>query len=246
MQHILDRQFDGVLEIQFNRPEKKNAVTGPMYQRLHELLEKGAADDAIKVIYIRGHDNCFSAGNDVGDLAKGMQSNSNHAGNFIATMIAMEKPVVAAVSGVAIGIGATLLFHCDLIYADEGATLITPFTKLGVCPEAGASYALAARIGAVRANDMLLRSQPLGARKALEMGLINDVFETSKLHKEVERIAVELAALPSRSVQFTKKLIRREYADKSQQAFDAEIKGFQELLESPDAKMAFEAFLSKK
>ena len=243
--HILEQQYDGVLEITFNRPEKKNSITAPMYQRLYTLLAMADDEKAIKAVYIRGHEGCFCAGNDIADLAKGMQASSQGVGNFMHKIIHMNKPIIAGVSGVAIGIGATLLFHCDLVYADDSAIFSTPFTKLGVCPEAGSSYAIPARIGTVHANDMLLRSSSFSAQQALQMGMINTLFAKKDLHEEVKKIAIEIATLPSASVQFTKKLIRREYAEKSQQAFDAEVKGFQELLESPDAQAAFARFLGK-
>lgn len=244
-QHILDQRYDNVLEVRFNRPEKKNAITPEMYQRLDVLLLDASKDSSIHVIYLRGSEGCFSAGNDVADLARGMRTSAGGAGNFMSTVIAMDKPIVAAVSGAAIGIGATMLFHCDLIYADESALLVTPFTRLGVCPEAGASYALPARIGAVRAADMLLRNTPVNAQEALHMGLINAVLPKKTLYDEAKKIAVELAGLPAQSVQYTKKLMRREYASKSQDAFEAEMEGFKDLLESPDAKKAFAAFLNK-
>jgi enoyl-CoA hydratase/carnithine racemase len=244
-QHILDRQYDGVLEITFNRPKKKNSSTVDMYQRLHALIKMAEQDDAIHVVYIRGHEGCFCAGNDVADLAAGMQSSGQGAGDFMGAMINMKKPMVAAVSGFAIGIGATLLFHCDFIYADDSAILRTPFTLLGVCPEAGSSYALPARIGEVRAAGMLLRGLPMNARQALECGLISEIFPAKSLHKEAEKCATELAALPARSMQITKQLMRRQYAENSQSAFNAEMQGFKELLASPDAQAAFAGFLNK-
>lgn len=244
--HILSRRDDGVLEIRFNRLEKKNAITPAMYQELNVLLDEASAEHDIKAVYLRGDQGCFSAGNDVADLARGMQTSSRGAGNFMSKMIAMNKPLVAAVSGPAIGIGATMLLHCDLIYADDSAVLVTPFTRLGVCPEAGASFALPSRIGPVRAAHMLLRNAPVSAREALSMGLINEIFPQDELYSKTEEIAKELAALPAASIQATKKLMRGEYAERSQLTFDAEVEEFKHLLESPDAKKAFADFLSKK
>ena len=244
--HLLVDVADAVMTVQFNRPEKKNAITQPMYRALFEALDGADKDDGVHVVLLRGTEGCFSAGNDINDLATGMRVTSAPAGNFMNQLMNMQKPLIAAVSGPAIGIGLTMLLQCDLIYADPSARFVTPFTALGVCPEAGASFSLAQRVGYTRAAEMLLLSDPVDADKAAEIGLINAVFPADRLYAEAQTIAKRLAQFSPTSVRLTKSLMHTFESEQSQQAFDREIEGFKTLLESPAAKAAFAAFLDKK
>ena len=237
---------DGVLELRFNRPEKKNAITKPMYGALLENMRRAADEEDIRVVLFRGTDDCFCAGNDISDLAAGFADASDASGEFMKLLMNPTKPLVAAVSGPAIGIGATLLMHCDLIYADDSAVFRTPFTHLGVCPEAGSSYTMPARLGYRKAAEMLLLSKKVDAAEALAMGLLNAVLPHEELYAHARAVALKLAALPSASVQLTKRLMRHTHGKESLAAFDREIEAFTELLESPAAQAAFAAFMEKK
>ena len=244
--NILTSVAAGVLTIQFNRPEKKNAVSPAMYASLYEALQRTESDKSIRAILIRGDHGCFCAGNDIADLAGGMQVTSKAAGNFMHQLMVCELPVVAAVSGPAIGIGMTLLLQCDLIYADQSAFFTAPFTRLGVCPEAGSSFSLAQRVGYAKAAEMLLLSKRVAADEALAMGLINDIVPAAKLYEHSFEVARQLAGFSPVSVQTTKSLLHHFESDQSRLAFDREIEGFRVLLESPEAKAAFEMFLASK
>ncbi len=243
-ENILIHTEGPVMEIRFHRPEKKNSVTGAMYKALHQGLADAAREDAVRAVVIRGSDDCFCAGNDIADLAAaGSGQGASAAGDFMESLATFPKPLLAAVSGPAIGIGATLLPQCDLVYADESAYFVTPFTTLGVCPEAGSSFSLAACIGPRRAAEMLLLGEKLDARQALEAGLINAIFPPRELYRETAETAKRLASLSAVSVRTTKQLMRHEFAGSSQEAFAREIRGFAELLSSEEAQQAFAAFL---
>ena len=235
-----------VTEIRFNRPHKKNALTSPMYQGLQRALEAAAADDAVRAVLVRGTDDCFCAGNDIAELAAAADVQDPSAGGFMRTIAEFDKPLVAAVSGPAIGIGTTLLLHCDFVYADDTAIFITPFTTLGVCPEAGASFLLAERIGPVRAAEMLLLGVRVDAAQAQEINLINRVVPAASLYEEAQKTAQQLAAMSPIAVQASKRLMRHRSSSESMQAFDREIKEFASLLSSEEAQQTFAAFLSNK
>ncbi len=242
--HILVKT-GSVTEIRFNRPEKKNAVTGDMYQALYQALQTASADDKVRAVFLRGTDDCFCAGNDIADLAAAADMQNPAAGEFMRILAEINKPLVAAVSGPAIGIGTTLLLHCDFVYADETALFSTPFTTLGVCPEAGSSFLLVERIGHVRAAEMLLLSERVNAERAEEIGLINRMVPAAALYEEAEKTAERLAGMSAISVQSSKRLMRHHLGSASMEAFDREIKAFAGLMESEEAQQAFAAFLGK-
>lgn len=247
-ENILVHTEGPVMEIRFHRPEKKNSVTQAMYKALHQGLEDAAGDEAVRSVVIRGSDDCFCAGNDIADLAAaaGAGQDASAAGDFMEKLAAFPKPLLAAVSGPAIGIGTTLLLQCDLVYADSSAYFLTPFTTLGVCPEAGASFSLAACVGPRKAAEMLLLGERLDADQALQAGLINAVFPQQSLYEQTAQAAGRLSALSPASVQLSKRLMRHDFAKSSQNAFAREIEGFAELLSSEEAQQAFAAFLGRE
>lgn len=238
---------DGVLELRFNRPQKKNAVDKAMYAALLENLRRADDEDDIHAVLFRGSDDCFCAGNDIADLAAGFGDGDkeNASGDFMKTLMRIDRPLIAAVSGPAIGIGATMLMHCDFVYADDSAVIRTPFTQLGVCPEAGSSYTMPARLGYRKAAEMLLLGDSMDADAALQAGLLNAVLPNKDLHSRARATALKLAALPAASVRLSKRLMRHIHAEQSLAAFEREIQAFVELLESPQAQAAFAAFMDK-
>ena len=245
--HIQYSVDGAVFILQLNRPEKKNALTRTMYRALGDGLKLAQEDPGIHAILIRGTDDCFTSGNDVNDFAKAQNPDEERPSVYFMKSIAYaEKPIVAAVSGLAIGIGTTLLLHCDLIYASEECFLQLPFTRLGICPEAGSSYLLPEIMGHQRAAELLLLGDRFSSRQALEYGLVNAVFpQQTYLAAALEKTR-ELAALPADAVQTTKKLIKRRLQNMLPETIDLELKEFARLLQTDDAQAIVRAFLNRK
>lgn len=245
--NILYSIEDAVFIIQINRPAKKNALLPGMYTALADGLRLADADNSVNAIVLRGVDDCFTSGNDV----NGFVDNDNNAGErpstqFMKTISTTRKPVIAAISGLAIGIGTTLLFHCDLIYASEQCFLHLPFTRLGVCPEAGSSYLLPKQIGHCRAAELLLLGDRFSATKAKEYGIINEVLPQNEYLQHAMDKAKELASLPAQSVQTSKALLKREQETALCETIDIELQKFGELVKTPEAQAIVQAFLNKK
>lgn len=240
--------IDGkVFVIEINRPEKKNALLPGMYAALAAGLRQANEDSDINVVLLRGTDDCFTSGNDVSSfLASNKPTADRPSAIFMNALNESRKPIVAAISGLAIGIGTTLLFHCDLIYASENCFLQLPFTRLGLCPEAGSSYLLPKQIGHVRAAELLLLGDRFTAAKAKEYGIINEVLPQDQYLEHAMAKARELAALPADSVQSSKELIKRGQQDIVSETIGVELKEFIRLLQTPDAQAIVEAFLNKK
>ncbi|MEX2129915.1 MAG: enoyl-CoA hydratase [Pseudohongiellaceae bacterium] len=236
-----------VFILQINRPEKKNALTRSMYRALGEGFRLAQEDPAINVILIRGTDDCFTSGNDVTDFVRTAAPEEERPSVYFMKSIAYaEKPVIAAVSGLAIGIGTTLLLHCDLIYASEQCYLQLPFTRLGICPEAGSSLLLPEIVGHQRAAELLLLGDRFTAQQAMEYGLVSAVMPQDEyLHYAMGK-AAELAALPDDAVQTTKRLIKRRLQNLLPGTIDLELKEFGRLLQTPDAQAIVQAFLNRK
>lgn len=236
-----------VFVMQIQRPEKKNALLPSMYAALAAGLREANEDQGINVILIRGIDDCFTSGNDVSGFVASENSSSERPS--VALMHALNesrKPIVAAISGLAIGIGTTLLFHCDLIYASESCFLQLPFSRLGLCPEAGSSYLLPRQIGHVRAAELLLLGERFSASKAKEYGIINEVLPQDQYLQHAIDRARELAALPADSVQSSKALIKRGQQSEVNNRIEEELGEFARLLQTPDAQAIVQAFLNKK
>src|SRR6476659_4440328 len=180
-EHIVVSIEDRILTLRFDRPEKKNALTRGMYVGMIEALKQADTDPNVRVVLITGTEVCFTAGNDLVDFANAKPGETSPAILFLQTLIAAQKPVVAAVGGVAVGIGTTMLLHCDLVYAASDARFQLPFVNLGLCPEAGSSVMLPELMGHRRAAELLLFGEPFSAEVARELGIVNAVISGSEV-----------------------------------------------------------------
>lgn len=245
-EHVRVEMRGSILHLEIDRPEKKNALTVEMYQALGDGL-RGAADGGARVILITGAGDAFTAGNDLRDfLERPPASADSPVHRFLEALITTEIPLVAAVQGLAVGIGTTMLLHCDLVYAGRSARFHLPFTSLGLSPEAGSSLLLPQRIGYARAAEMLILGEPLGADDALATGLISGVFDDEALHEEALARAERLAALPPRSVLTTKALMRDANREILPAQMDREMEQFQERLRSDEAREVMRRFFEKR
>jgi len=238
---------DGVQSLRFNRPEKKNAITSAMYGALAEALASGDADPEVCVHLFLGNEAGFTAGNDLGDFLATAQSGKfdSKALAFLKALTATQKPLVAAVDGAAIGVGTTLLLHCDLVFATPNATFKTPFIDLGLVPEAASSLLVPARIGHQRAFELLCMGAPMDAEGALAAGLINAVVPSSKLEAHAREAAQALAQKPQAALLAARRLMRADRAVLDAR-IDEEIELFKTCLKSAEAREAFAAFLEKR
>lgn len=246
--HVKVTYADGVKTLTLARPDKKNALSNEMYGRLADAIDAANDDPASRVIVIRGEGDMFTAGNDVGEFAataRGENANEErHVVRFLHALAATPRPLVAAVNGRAVGVGTTMLLHCDFVLLGEDASLSTPFVNLGLVPEAASTLQLPARIGHLRAYEMFALGEPVTAKQALDWGLANRVVATADLHSEASRIAGLLAAKPVGSLMATKRLMRDVAAVSAQ--MQAESAEFRVRLRSPEAKEAFSAFLERR
>lgn len=247
--HIRYSTDSKVFIMQIHRPEKKNALLPGMYRALADGLRQANNDDSVNTILIHGVDDCFTSGNDVngfvsdddeGDVSERPSQSFMHALNE------SQKPILAAVSGLAIGIGTTLLFHCDLVYASEQCFLQLPFTRLGVCPEAGSSYLLPKQIGHQRAAELLLLGDRFSSHRAQEYGIVNEVLPQEQYLQYAKDKAIELAALPPKAVQTSKELLKRGNEKPVADTIKLELQEFGRLLQTPEAQEIVQAFLNKK
>ena len=227
-----------------SRPEKKNAFTAAMYIALSEQLIAAEADDAVRVVVITGAGNAFSAGNDLEDFLKSPPQDIDAPPfHFLRTLAKITKPVIAAVNGLAVGVGSTMLFHCELAYAHESARFMFPFVSLGLVPEGASSLLLPQLIGHRRAAEILLLGQPLSAQEAQSIGLVNAVTGESALDLALEK-AHQLAQQPRGAVRATKVLLKPLHETLAQ--IDQEAIAFIERTRSSAAQEAFKAFLEKR
>lgn len=241
-------EIDGaVATIAFNRPQKKNAITAAMYEQAADALKEADASDAVRVIVITGDGGCFTAGNDLEDfLQRPPQGDDSPVTQFMNALRTTAKPVMAAVPGLAIGIGTTLLMHCDLVYAADSAKFAMPFTQLGLCPEFASSVLLPRIAGYQRAAEKLLLGDAFNAHDAEKMGIVNRVLPADELMPFVQAQAAKLAALPSESLRVTKQLMKADLQAPVAAAMLTEMQHFTRMLNGPDAKEAFSAFLEKR
>jgi len=247
----------GVQVIRFLRPEKKNAFTGPMYDAMSAALDAAETNDAIAVHVFIGSGGVFSAGNDINDFLRRAEAAAQGDGkgdgkgipapslDFIRRLPKVTKPMIAAVDGLAIGVGTTLLFHCDLVYATPAASLRTPFLDLGLVQEAGSSLTAPARLGYPRAFELICLGEPFGAERALQAGLVNAVVPADKLEATALAAARRLAAKPRQALMTSRRLLRRNQAEIGA-AIDEEAQAYAALMHSPEAREAFTAFLEKR
>ena len=245
---IVETRSGAVLSLTLDRPHKKNAITNAMYGVLADAFEQAQADASIRCILITGAGDTFTAGNDLMDFAAiaggGLCRESMHVFRFLDRLAECEKPLVAAVPGLAVGIGTTLLLHCDLVYLAESAVLSVPFADLALVPEAGSSLLLQQRIGYVRAYQMFALGQRLDAQTALAWGLANKTIALEALSAEAMAAAQILASKPRGALAATKRLMRDAAALK--RIISAESDIFSEQLTSPEAREAFAAFAQRR
>jgi enoyl-CoA hydratase/carnithine racemase len=246
-QDILVHAEKGVMTITFNRLERKNSITSAMYAALADALEGASTDAAVRVAVIQGHETVFSAGNDIGDFL-----NQPPAGEgapvfrFLRAIAAFPKPLLAAVCGPAVGVGTTMLLHCDLVYAGDNAAFSLPFVNLGLCPEAASSVLVPQLMGYHRAAEALLLGEPFMAEAALEVGLVNRVLPPTEANAYAHSIAQKLAAKPASSLAETKRLMKKGQQQLVLQQMAEEGKSFSRMLNEPAAKEAFGAFMQKR
>ena len=246
MSHIVTTTTDRVLEVEIQRRDKKNAITSDMYAALSDALAGADANDAVHAVYLHGQADLFSSGNDVADFLDPATRARGEAQRFIRTIATTRTPIVAAVGGIAIGVGATMLLHCDLVVASEGARVQFPFVPLGLCPEAGSSLLLPALAGPRRAAALLLLGDPADARQALDLGIVNEVVPEATLIERGRGLAARLAAQPRDALFTTKALLRRATAVALKDQMDAELQEFGRLLEGDAARATFRAFLERR
>ncbi|NRF68717.1 enoyl-CoA hydratase/isomerase family protein [Aquincola sp. S2] len=247
MSHIHTELHDGVQHIQLNRPQKKNALTVEMYAALADALRAAEADPAVRVILLRGLPEVFTSGNDGGDfLHQPVQSLDAPVFQFLRALMQAEKPLIAAVAGDAVGIGTTLLLHCDLVIAADNARFSLPFTKLGLCAEAASSLALPLIVGWRRAAELLLSGEPISAARACDWGLVNRVVPAPELQAHALAAAAQLVARPPEAVRACKSLLRRRLLPALEQALVDEAHEFHALLGRPAAQEALSAFVHKR
>jgi enoyl-CoA hydratase/carnithine racemase len=248
MAHIQASLQERVLRLRLTRAEKKNALTGGMYEALTEALVDAESNPEIHVVLFEADGDSFTAGNDLADFAA-VASGERDPGElrvlgFLDALCKATKPYVAAVQGAAVGIGTTLLLHCDLVYVAEDARLLTPFANLGLVPEAGSSVLLPARVGYVRAFEMFALGASLDGRTAATLGLANAAVPVADLEQCAFAAARALAAKPLGALRETKRLMRD--AETLRQVMDKEIRAFGKCLHSPEALAAFRAFANRR
>lgn len=247
-QHIFVTHDDGVLEIRFNRPEKKNAITDAMYGAMASAIDAAKEDASVRAILFTAAGDYFSAGNDIGDFAaEATRPASNlprNVGRFLEACIRAEKPLVAAVQGHAVGVGVTMLFQCDLVYIAEEARLTTPFINLALVPENASSLTIVQRLGHARAFAMLGLGEPLLGRDAAAFGLANAALPAGEVEARARAAAQALAKKPPESLRLTKELMRDTEALLARMREEGAI--FAERLRSDEARAAFAAFTARR
>ena len=237
----------GVQRIAFNRPARRNAITAAMYDLLSAALREAEADESIRAIVIHGQDDAFTAGNDLEDFIRQPPlGDDTPVFRFLRVMSAARKPIVAAVNGSAVGIGTTLLLHCDLVYAGDNARFQLPFVGLGLVPEFASSYLLPLVAGYHRAAELLLLGDPFDAAKASECGFVTRVVPAAETLETALHSAKRLAALPPKSVRLTKELMKAGHGDAVQARIAAEGAHFRAMLGEPAAREALAAFMEKR
>ncbi len=247
-EHIIYHKDGAVAAIRFNRPEKKNAITSAMYQTMVDALEDAARDDAVHAVGIFGGSD-FTAGNDVGDFLAGgahvAAPEDIPVVKLLRTLIKFPKPLLAGVKGVAIGIGTTMLMHCDAVVAGRSARFALPFTRLGLVPEAASSVLFPLIAGRTRASWLMLSGEQFGADEAKELGLVNRVTDDEHVDKAVSLMCGQLAELPQGALATTKRLLKARTVEMVDRAMEDELAAFDAALKSDEARAAFMKFMSK-
>jgi enoyl-CoA hydratase/carnithine racemase len=247
MDEIITEQSGNILRVELNRPTKRNAMTSRMYEALADIFNEAARDQRTRVVLWHGAGDSFCAGNDVEDFLKNPPGpgESPQAG-LMNAFVDFDKPVVAAVQGAAIGGGTTMLTHCDFVYAGESAKFQMPFINLAVVPEFGSSCSIPARIGHIRAAELILLGLPFDARRAADLGFVTQVVPDHDVLATATETARKLAAKPAGALQASKRLMKRPFREQIKAAMRAENEEFSARVRSDDAKEALAAFLEKR
>lgn len=246
--HINIETTDSVLTIGINRPEKKNALNGAMYFAVRDALVAGHDDQNVRAVIIYGLGGDFTAGNDLKEFLEFASTDQETfpAKEFLDVLIPYSKPVIAAVDGLAVGIGATMTIHCDLVYASEGARFQMPFVNLGLNPEAGSSYALPQLIGYHNAAEVILLGGMVTAKRAYDMGFVNAVVKQSELMDTAMTAAQRITELPPGPIRLAKSMMKKHFNDKIMETNEHEFNSFLDGLSSPEAGEAVRAFMEKR
>jgi enoyl-CoA hydratase/carnithine racemase len=247
MSDIITERSGHILRIQLNRPEKKNAMTSAMYVTLADLFNAAAKDDQIRVVLWHGAGDSFSAGNDIQDFLKNPPgAGESPQARLIEALINFDKPIVVAVQGAAIGGGTTMLTHCDFVFAGESARFQMPFVNLALVPEFGSSWAVPARIGYLRAAELILFGVPFNAGRAAELGLVTRVLTDEELLATATQTARDLAKKPPAALQACKRLMKSSTRGQLERAVKLENQEFSARVRSAEAREAFTAFIEKR
>jgi len=247
MSDIITERSGNILRIQLNRPDRKNAMTSAMYITLADLLNDAAKDEEIRVVLWHGAGDSFTAGNDIQDFQKNPPgAGESPQARLMQALISFEKPIVVAVQGAAIGGGTTMLTHCDFVFAGESAKFQMPFINLALVPEFGSSYSVPARIGYLRAAELILLGQRFDANRAAELGLVTRVVPDQELLATATKTASALAEKPPGALKACKRLMRSSTREQLKRAIKFENEEFSMRVRSAEAKEAFNAFLEKR
>ena len=247
MGEILTERSGSILRITLNRPAKKNAMTSSMYVEFAAILNDAAKDDDVSVVLWNGAGDSFSAGNDLEDFLKHPPGPGESPQAQLANaLLNFDKPLIAAVKGVAIGGGTTLLTHCDFVFAGESAKFQLPFVNLGLVPEFGSTWSLPARAGHIRAAELIMLGLPFDGKVAAEIGLVTRVVPDEQLLATATETAEKLAAKPPAALQACKRLMKRSQREQLEEAIRVENEEFASRVRSAEAKEAFTAFLEKR
>ncbi|MGE9292602.1 MAG: enoyl-CoA hydratase [Puniceicoccales bacterium] len=246
-QEIRTELQDGVLSITIARPEKKNAITSAMYIGLTDALRQAWEDMTVKVVCLSGEGDVFTAGNDLGDFLRNPPKTGDApVFQFMKAAAFFEKPLVASVDGLAVGIGTTILLHCDFVVATPETKFMLPFVNLGLSPEAASSYLLPLRAGQALASELLLWARPFNADTALRAKIINAFVPRNELASEVSKRCEQICTQPAAAVRATKALLKAPHIKQVEDALLREQQEFLQRLPSPEAKEAFNAFAEKR
>lgn len=243
---IEQERMGSVLRLTMSNPGKKNAITKGMYLGLAEALEQAQEDPAIRVVWLRGAGGDFSSGNVVEEFGETVHGDNPPVARFLKTLIHFPKPIVAEVEGVAIGVGVTMLMHCDLIFAAEGTRFRLPFVNLGLVPEAGASYILPRLMGAAKAAELILLGGMFDAAEAKEVGLVSRVTDADSLSQTAEAAVQQLSEQPPQAMMKTKAMLRKPLVGSLWERAEDELRDFAEGLGHEEFHEAFAAFAEKR
>ena len=247
MQPVLQNLEQGVLTLTLNRVDKKNALTAQMYALLADALTAAQSNPEVRVVLMQGHETVFSAGNDIADfLQQPPATTDSPVSRFLRGVAVFPKPLMAAVCGPAVGVGTTMLLHCDLVYAGDNAAFSMPFVNLGLCPEAASSLLAVHLMGYQRAAEALLMGEPFMVETALELGLISRVLPPSEVHAYAQSQAQKMARKPLSSLLETKRLMKAARTPAVLAQMDEEAQVFSRMLKEPAAIEAFNAFMEKR